>query len=418
MANAVNTQLQWRQYLDALRGDFMKVARLEFLQPNGAVAFALDNVPRRGTPFIQDGSLMVSLQNGTRRKADVVLDNWDERFTYEINRIWFGQAIRLMEGIQLPSGENFLLPQGVFYIKDPEESFLPQNRTTAFSLVDKWAYLDGTLFGNLDGIYEVPVGRNIFTAIESILKMDRGNGLVIDPVAPVFTDFYNGKTTTLPDGSTVNVLETPYTYRGESNYGDVVLEMNTMLAGWVGYDSTGRLRLDTSDDDLLDSQKAVLWDFSPSMKEFLGATYRVQNSEVYNDIIIEGETLDSGGIARGRATNQDPRSDTSIYGSLGRRTLRKNASSYYSDEQCEQLACYWLKRYTTLKKSVSISTNQIFHLQENNLVTIRRPDKKGSPVERHLVTGFSRPIAQGGPMTINATSVQDFPEATITALPG
>lgn len=412
----LTSEERWRLYLKTLHGNFMKLARLEFLQPDGTVAFALDNSAKHGTAFIQDGTLTVNLQNGMRRKATVTLANMDDQFSYQVNKIWFGQMVRLMEGVLLPNGDEFYLPQGVFYIKDPEEVVSPTARTVSFSLVDKWSYLDGTLFGNLDGIYEVPAGRNIYTAIESILRMDRGNGLIIDREAPVFTDVYNGKTTVLPDGSTVKVLDAPYTCRCESNYGDIILEMNTMLAGWVGYDASGRFRLDPSDDDLLDAQKAVLWDFSTERTEFLGATYQIRNSEVYNDIIIEGENLDSGGIAHGRATNQDPRSDTSVYGALGRRTLRKNASSYYSNKQCEQLACYWLKRYTTLKKSVSINANQIFHLQENNLVTIRRPDKDGCPVERHLVTGFSRPIAQSGPMVINATSVQDFPEATVTTV--
>ena len=45
-------------------------------------------------------------------------------------------------------------------------------------------------------------------------------------------------------------------------------------------------------------------------------------------------------------------------------------------------------------------------------------DVDGYPVERHLVTGFSRPIAQTGEMTIEATSVQDFPIATVMPLPG
>mgnify|MGYP003292585801 CR=1 FL=1 len=76
-----------------------------------------------------------------------------------------------------------------------------------------------------------------------------------------------------------------------------------------------------------------------------------------------------------------------------------------------------LKRESVLKKSVSIKCSQMFHLQENNLVTIQRTDKPGSPVERHLITGFTRPIAQTGPMVVNATSVNDYPIATITTAP-
>ena len=56
-------------------------------------------------------------------------------------------------------------------------------------------------------------------------------------------------------------------------------------------------------------------------------------------------------------------------------------------------------------------------MKENNLVTIERTDKKGNPIERHLITGYTRPIAQSGEMVINCTSVQDFPVATITTAP-
>ena len=152
-------------------------------------------------------------------------------------------------------------------------------------------------------------------------------------------------------------------------------------------------------------------------KQFLGTTYSIKNTEVYNDIIITGESLSEYGNVAGRASNFDPASDTNI-NLIGRKTLRESAAGYYSEKLCQDLAVFKLKRQTVLQKSVSIKSTQIFHLQENQLVTIRRPDKDGSPVERHLVTGFSRPLAQSGMMTIEATSVQDFPTATITQLPG
>jgi hypothetical protein len=50
------------------------------------------------------------------------------------------------------------------------------------------------------------------------------------------------------------------------------------------------------------------------------------------------------------------------------------------------------------------------------LVVIRRLDKAGSPFERHLINGFSIPLGQTGEMTINATSVSDFPIATVSYL--
>jgi hypothetical protein len=192
--------------------------------------------------------------------------------------------------------------------------------------------------------------------------------------------------------------------------------MNNILAGWIGYDADGRLRLDPSQDDILDVTKPVLWNFTPNEKNFLGATYTIKNSDVYNDIIITGEALSDYANVAGRACNYDPSSPTNI-NIIGNKTYRESAAGYASRRQCEDLAAFKLKRQTILQKSVSIQSSQLFHIKENELVTITRLDKPGAPVERHLVNGFSRPIAQTGKMTIQATSVQDFPVATIMPLP-
>lgn len=191
-----------------------------------------------------------------------------------------------------------------------------------------------------------------------------------------------------------------------------------MLVGWMGYDQTGHFRIDAAYEDILDTDKPVQYQLSPERTTFLGATYTVRNTEVYNDIIVRGTALqENGPIPKGRAVNADPRSDTNIY-ILGCRTQRRSETAYYADSQCQELAEFYLKRNTVLQKSVTVQTSQIFHLAENNLITIRRTDKPGSPVERHLLTGFSRPIGQTGAMQLNCTSVNDFPLATAAPAPG
>lgn len=409
---------KWSQYINNIGKPFVKLARLDFLNPNGSVLYTLDNNPmnQKSGAFIQSGELTVNLQNGPRRSATVTISNIDGEFDYNVNKLWFGQQVRLWEGMILPGGHEFYISQGVFYVKDPDETFEPGLKETTLNLVDKWAYLDGSLFGNLEGTYEVPVNSNIFNVIASVLNFDRGNGYKVDESVPIFTNYYNGKTTTLPDGSTVPLTNTPYTYRCDSEngtYADIILEMNTMLAGWIGYDANGQLRLDPSQDDILDTNKPIQWQFTMRNSTFLGATYSVKNSEVYNDIIIVGESLSEYGQTAGRATNYDPRSDTNV-NIIGLKTKRYQQSGYYTQDICESLAVFKLKRESVLKKSVSIKSAQMFHLQENNLVTIERSDKLGNPIERHLITGYTRPIAQSGEMTINATSVLDSPMATIT----
>lgn len=412
---------QMKDYLRMIRTSFTKLCRVRFLQPDGSTAFALDNNPlnRRSGAFIQDGSISVNLQNGQRRTASITLSNLDAAYDYNVNNVWFGQQIAIDEGLILSDGSEFYIPQGIFYIAEPQETLNPNQRTITYPLVDKWAYLDGTLFGRLEGTYEVPVNTNIFTPIQAILDLDRGNGEKLDNVTPIFTEYYNGMTQELPNGNTASLVASPYTLRVDSDdgtYGDVVLGLAEMVNAWVGYDQNGALRLDPSQDDILDTNKPVLWRFSTDEAQLLGATYTVKNQEVYNDYIVLGEQTSDYAQAAGRAQNLDPSSDTNVY-SIGRKTYRETASGYYTKTQCQDLAQWKLKRATVLQKAVSISCTQMMHLVENNLVEITRTDKPGSPTEKHLIQGFTRPLTSTGAMAITAVSVADFPIATITSWP-
>ena len=402
----------YQTYLELLRKPFQKLVRLRFLNPDGSTAFTLDNDPlnARAGAFLSNGELHCNLQNGQRRTASVTLSNVDQRFDYNINSLWFGQEVALDEGMVLPDGSEIYFQQGIFLLETPQDELRPAERTITYNLVDKWAGLDGTLYGNLEGTHEVPIGTNIFQPITALLSEDKGNGWPVDNVTPVYTDYYNGKTQTMPDGSTVSMTDTPYALRVDGESGtiaEVVLGLTEMLNAWVGYDNTGALRVDPSQDDLLDTAKPVAWRFQLEDFSFLGATYTVKNTEVYNDYIVVGEQLDDYTQPYGRATNNNPGSDTNVQ-TIGRKTFREQRSGYATDKQCQDLADWMLKRSSILQKSVSISCSQILHINENELVEIVRTDKPGSPVERHLIMGFSRPLNGTEQMTIDAVSVNDL----------
>ena len=109
----------------------------------------------------------------------------------------------------------------------------------------------------------------------------------------------------------------------------------------------------------------------------------------------------------------DPQSDTNV-NLIGRKTLYESNGTYYSVAQCAALAEWELKHKTVLQKSIAIECQQMFHLVENRLVSVQRTDKPGNPTEKHIIQSFSIPIGETGSMTINCTSVNDLPQATIT----
>lgn len=414
-------QEKYLAYLKAIHGPFQKLCRLRFLNPDGSTAFFVDNNPmgKYGRAFIADGTLTVNLQNGTRRTATVTLANADGAFDYNVNHLWFGQEIALDEGLILPGGEEYYIQQGVFLLESPQETVSPQERVMQYDLVDKWANLDGTLWGRLEGTYKGALGVNIFQQIDALLHDNRGNGQLVDPVAPVYTEYYNGKTQLLPDGKTAALTDAPYTLTvapPSGTYASVILGFAEMLNAWVGYDAEGRLRIDPSQDDLLDTEKPVSYAFSMDESVLTGLSYKVENTEVYNDYIVLGAALDDNSQPGARATNNDPMSDTNV-NLIGRKTVWTSENGYTTQAQCRDRAEWEMKRSTVLQKSVNISCGQIFHIKENELVTIARTDKPGKPIERHLVMGFSRPLAASGAMTISAVSVADFPVATVTVWP-
>ena len=409
-------QEKYIEYLSAIRRPFQKLCRLRFLQPDGSTAFTLDNNPRnrRSGAFIADGQISHNWQNGRRTSAAVTISNTDGDYDFAFNRIWFGQEIALDEGLMLSDGSEFYIPQGVFLIETPTENVQPAQRTVQYSLVDKAAALDGGLGGRLESTYQVERGTNIFEPVVALLSEDMGNGLPVDRVKPVFTEFYNGVFQQLPDGSSASMVLSPYTLTvdaGQTKW-DVIAGLAAMVNAWVGYDETGALRFDPSQDDILDSSKPVAWDFSMDEAELCGMAYSVKNTEVYNDFICVGEMLSDNYQPKGRAQITDTASPVSI-SAIGQKTLRVQQAGFGTDTQCRDYAEWMVKRTSVLQRAVTVSCSQMFHLRGNELITIRRTDKPGSPIERHLIQGFSRPLVGTGAMQINATSVNDFYAATV-----
>lgn len=434
-----NQSERYLRYLDALLNPFQKLTKLEFLQPDNSVAFFLSNANgyRRGynpkyqsSALVQQGTLSVSFQNGARRKASITLSDIDNAFEYNVNNIWFGQKIRLSMGLVLPDGTDFYLPQMVGLIKNPQSVLSENQKTVTFPLVDKWANLDGSLFGKLTDTYTAKQSTAeyaVYIAIANLLKtsiydhkLTEDINAMIDNVAPIFTNYYDGKNYAVLNGDgsqtrTASMTEIPFdiSENGGSNFAQLLLQFNDVLAGIIGYDQTGALRLEPSQTDINDIEKPVLWQFTQRNSTLSQISETIKNDEVYNDVIIVGGGNTDGGIW-GRASNDDPNSDTSI-SAIGLKTYRETKANYFNTKQCTALAEYYLKRKTILQKSVNITSSQMFHLVENQLVSVQRTDKPHNPTERHLINSFSLPIGETGAMTINATSVADIPNFTVTS---
>ncbi len=402
----------YSEYLYTLKTNYRPAIKIEWVNNDGSSYGEITN-----SYVDMSGTVSVSMENGTRRTADIELDNSNGEFSVDVYNLWYGKMVKLWMGIYLSDGSPYYFPQGVFYVNSVEESNTPLQRTVSLHLIDKWCFLDGTMWGNLDGIYIVPVGSNIYDALTKLLKTSRftgenvdeagePQGNAVDPIMPNLSSYYLTKT--YKDGETTyNAIDTPYEIRMEygKTYADILLEFATILGSYIYYDVDGRLTIEPTQDDIVDSSKPILWTFTPNEQEFLSEDSSHDFGTFYNDIIVIGYTT-NGKQAKGRAQNKNTASPTAVQ-IVGIKTYPPyEDTAYYTDEQCNELAEYYLKRQTIKQRSVQISSAPMFHLRENRLIECVRPYTMEK--EALLISGYDLPIGTTGTMSITATSVNEF----------
>ena len=402
----------YSEYLYTLKTNYRPAIKIEWMNNDGSSYGEITN-----SYVDMSGTVSVSMENGTRRTADIELDNSSGEFSVDVYNLWYGKMVKLWMGVYLSDGSPYYFPQGVFYVNSVEESNTPLQRTVSLHLIDKWCFLDGTMWGNLDGIYIVPIGSNIYDALTKLLKTSRFTGEnvdeagepqtnAVDPIMPNLSSYYLTKT--YKDGETTyNAIDTPYEIRMEygKTYADILLEFATILGAYIYYDVDGRLTIEPTQDDIVDSSKPILWTFTPNEQEFLSEDSSHDFGTFYNDIIVIGYTT-NGKQAKGRAQNKNTASPTSIP-IVGIKTYPPyEDATYYTDEQCNELAEYYLKRQTIKQRSVQISSAPMFHLRENRLIECVRPYTMEK--EALLISGYDLPIGTTGTMSITATSVNEF----------
>ena len=379
----------YNAYIRSLRYGGMMAIRLQWLNPDGTVAFDITD------DMISQGSLNVSYAFGSRRSATVTMDNWANVYDVNVDKIWFGQQVKLWLGMYDEDGVPRLVPNGVFYINDPSITENPGQKVSNLNLVDKWHWLNGTLGGKLEAIYRIALGADLYDGIKGLLMTNRGNGYPIDGVTPVFDR------TISPDK-----IPCPYEYRSSDTgaLSDVLSAIGTMLEASMGYDEVGRFCVENIQLDVDTTHRPVLWEFSEDEVVLVGMSTRALMSQLYNDIIVCGGVL-GGAMAYGRATNTNPASPSCVQ-RIGYKTNRYIESKYYSNEQCQGLAEYYLSESVRLQYEKTFQCAPIYHLKPNNLVSV--VSKNGNDKQYFLVNSFTIPLAPTGEMTIQATSVSDM----------
>lgn len=399
------SNVMWMQYGEVLRAvdnytDYSDIVRalnhpiyepnyrLFVLNPDETVSY---EIPQTDI-VINSGSFSENYQNGQRKSLNINLINEDGRYTPNINTIWVHSKFRLDVGLNI-NGTSYYFVRGIYIMQNPTASHQNSDKQVTLSLADKFALLEGKP-GTLEATYEIPVDSDIEKAIEGILMLDNGSGYPMDSQPIIYDRAFKGK-------------KMPYTLSKDagSTLGEMLLEIGTILNAEVYYNSQGNLCFININETTLDTQKAVLWDYSENDRNYFSASANYDFENAVNEVHVVGDNIDND-LFYASARNENPVSPLCIQ-RVGRRISYINDSAIYSDSLAQQRANYELRNVSILKTTFTITVAFNPLLFVNNLITITDTQYNLNR-EKFLISSISYTLGNESVMTISCSNIVNF----------
>ena len=362
--------------------------RLFVLNPDETINY---EIPQEDI-IINSGNFTENYQNGQRKSVNINLVNIDGKYTPSINTIWVHNRFRFDVGLEF-DGQVYWFPRGIYVLGNPSASHQDSDKQVALTLVDKFAVLEGKA-GTLEATYEIPVDSDIEQAIIGILTLDNGSGAPIDLKPIIYDRAFKG-------------LKMPYTLSKDagSTLGEMLLEIGTILNAEVYYNSQGNLCFININETTLDVQKASLWDYEDTERDYYNATANYDFENAVNEVHVVGDNINNE-IFSAMAKNNNPASPLCIQ-RIGRRIEYINDSNIYSDDLAQQRADYELRKFGILKTTMSVNVSFNPLLFVNNLITIT-DQYYNIQRERFLIQSISYSIGEQCQMSISCSNIVNF----------
>ena len=368
-------------------GKYESAYRLFALYPDETINY---EIPQKDI-ILNSGNYTENYQNGERRNVNLKLSNIDGKYTPSINTIWVQDKFRLEVGI-VYNGETFWFPRGIYIMGNPSTTHEDSVKEITLSLVDKFALLEGKM-GTLEATYEIPAGTNIKKAIEGILTIDTGSGYPLD-LKPIIYDHSFDKAIT------------PYTLSKDagSTFGEMILELGTMLGAEVFYNDIGNLCFININETMNDDIKPVIWNYTDIKRNFQSSSTTYDFDAIANTVYVVGDNV-KGKICSASAENNDPSSPLCIQ-RIGRRIKYINEASIYTDELAQDRANYELRKLKILQTSVQVSVAFNPLLFVDNIITLDDSFYHFQR-EKFIIQSLSYPIGNDNKITITCSNLNN-----------
>lgn len=225
-----------------------------------------------------DGNISLSGDSTYRRSGNLTMI-FDKKYNLlpaRDSKIWLNKRLGVSIGLKNYLDEMIWFNLGRFAISDIDLNFNTVEKTISCNLLDYYAFLDGTLGGELSHLTVIPAGTPISEAIKSLVsqlgKFSIEEILIND-----------------------QMLTTPYRIEkspGSTIY-EIIDELLSLYMGWTSYfNNDGYFIVEKIRDKSYDS---VIEFFNGDDKDFtLSSTTKMEFKNIRNSIYVWGRQLDNG----------------------------------------------------------------------------------------------------------------------------
>lgn len=377
-------------YINVIRNSNLRTpkVKVELLRPDETPYLVIT-----GDVIDGGGSINIENKNGQRRSVSFDLINVKKEYLPNPDGIWLRQKIRVWVGLEV-NGEDFFINQGVFVLNNPTALSKSGDNRISIRASDKFALTDGSLGGELNGIYNIPVGTSLITAVKMILKPSTQalQEVLYDPRDPIIHSSFAS-------------IVTPYTMEKSAGepIGDFLIELANMVSANVYYSTNGELIFEP---DYEDSVKGSLIDLTAGDFNYIQSSQDYPLDKIYNAVLVIGDNI-NGEIFDALAENTDLRSPTSIPNVGFRRVLTIEDTNIYTDALALSRANYELKRVTNLLIEQGITSVPMYHLDADSVITVT-DENLNIFDKRMLINSLSIPISTSGQMSIRCVDTVEL----------
>ena len=92
----------YSEYLYTLKTNYRPAIKIEWVNNDGSSYGEITN-----SYVDMSGTVSVSMENGTRRTADIELDNSNGEFSVDVYNLWYGKMVKLWMGVYLSDGSPY-----------------------------------------------------------------------------------------------------------------------------------------------------------------------------------------------------------------------------------------------------------------------------------------------------------------------